>query len=112
MRDRMREMFQGGGGPQGDLREAMTNMREEMEKEILGVLTKSQQEKFEELKGEKFEMPENMGRGGRGNFGRGGPGGGAPGAEGGGRRGGSGQGRGPGGEGGGRRGGERPESEF
>ena len=91
MRERMREMFQGGGGgPQGDIREAMGKMREEMEKEILAVLTSSQQAKFEELKGEKFEMPENMGRGGFG--GRGGQGG-------------------PGGAPGGRRGGNRPQAE-
>jgi len=97
MRERMREMFQGGGGgPQGDIREAMGKMREEMEKEILAVLTSSQQAKFEELKGEKFEMPENMGRGGFG--GRGG------------QRGPGGQG-GPGGAPGGRRGGNRPQAE-
>ncbi len=95
MRERMREMFQGGGagGPGGDIREAMGKMREEMEKEILSVLTSTQQSKFEEMKGEKFEMPENAGRGGRGGFG-------GPGGQGG-----------PGGANGGRRGGNRPQPE-
>ena len=108
MREKMREMFQGGGGPQGDLRESMMKMREEMEKDILSVLTTSQQEKFEEMKGEKFEMPQMMGRGGfgqGGQRGQGGPGGqrgqGGPGGQ-----------RGPGGAQGGRRGGDRPQSDF
>ena len=102
MREKMREMFQGGGGPQGDLRESMMKMREEMEKDILSVLTTSQQEKFEEMKGEKFEMPQMMGRGGRGGFGQGGQRGqGGPGGQ-----------RGPGGAQGGRRGGDRPQSDF
>ncbi len=100
MRERMREMFQGGGGAQGNIREAMGKMREEMEEEILAVLSSDQQKKFEEMKGADFEMPENMGRGsnggGRGSFGRGGQGGG--------------QGGGPGGSSGGRRGG-RPQGE-
>jgi len=83
-------------------------MREEMEKDILSVLTTSQQEKFEEMKGEKFEMPQMMGRGGfgqGGQRGQGGPGGqrgqGGPGGQ-----------RGPGGAQGGRRGGDRPQSDF
>jgi hypothetical protein len=102
MRERMREMFQGGGGPGGDFREVFGKLREEMEKEVLAVLDSSQQTQFAEMKGEPFEMPENLGRGpggpGGGRFrGPGGPGGG-PGAQGG-----------PGGRGG-RRGG-RPQAE-
>lgn len=94
MRDKMgtmmREMFQnrgqggdGGGFDRDAMREKMTEAREEVEKEILGVLTSDQKKKFEEMKGEKFEMPEGQrfgfggGRGGPGGFGggRGGPGG-------------------------------------
>ncbi len=73
MRERMREMFQAGGGPGGFDREAFGKLREDMEKEVLAVLDSGQQKTFEEMKGEKFEMPENFGRGG---FGGGPPGGG------------------------------------
>lgn len=107
MRERMREMFQAGGGPGaggGDFREAFGKLREEMEKEILAVLDSGQQAKFEEMKGEKFEMPENFGRG---PGGPGGPGGGPGGGRFGRGPGGPG---GPGGAPGGRRGG-RPETE-
>lgn len=95
---KMREMFQAGGGPGNFDREAFGKLREQMEKDLLAVLDSGQQAKFEELKGEKFEMPE-------GAFGRGGPGGpggfGGPGGPGGG----------PGGPGGrGSRGG-RPQPE-
>jgi nanoRNase/pAp phosphatase (c-di-AMP/oligoRNAs hydrolase) len=84
MREQMRELFQGGGGGGGDPRAAFAKVREEMEKEILTVLNAGQQKKFEEMKGEKFEMPESFGRGG---FGGGPPGGGGGrgGAPGGGR---------------------------
>ena len=101
LRERMRETFQGGGAG-GNFREAFSKLREEMEKELLAVLTTDQQKQFEEMKGEKFEMPEGafgaMGRGGPGGGFRGGPGGGRPGG-------------GPGGPGGRRRGGGRPEAE-
>ena len=79
---KMREMFQAGGGPGAIDREAFGKLREETEKEVLAVLESGQQAKFEEMKGEAFEMPEGaLGRGGFGGGpggpgGRGGPGGG------------------------------------
>jgi hypothetical protein len=101
LRERMREAFQGGGGRE-NIRETFGKIREEIEKELLAVLTSDQQKQFEEMKGEKFDMPE----GALGAFGRG------PGGPGGGFRGGPGGGPGgPGGPGGRRRGGGRPEAE-
>ena len=105
MRERMREMFQGGGGQGGFDREAFAKVREEMEKEILTVLDADQQKKFEEMKGEKFEMPE--GAFGRGGFGGPGGGPGGPGGFGGGRGGPGG----PGGQQGDRQRGGRPQAE-
>lgn len=47
-------------------------MREEGQKNVLAVLTKEQQAKFEEMQGKKFEFPERRGRfGGRGGRERG-----------------------------------------
>lgn len=93
MRDKMRELFSSGN--RDGIREAFGKMQEEMRKEVIAVLSSDQQKQFEEMKGEKFEMPE----GGFGGFGGrgGGPGG----------RGGPGGGRGFGGRPGGDRGGER-----
>ncbi|MEM9367350.1 MAG: hypothetical protein AAGD07_15260 [Planctomycetota bacterium] len=121
MGDRVREVFQSGDREQ--MRELMEAARDEVEAETLGVLTTEQKAKFEELKGEPFEMPEREGRfgrgggpgGGGGGFGGrgGGPGGGGFGGRGGGPGGGfggrGGQGGGRGGPGGGfgGRGGER-----
>ena len=103
MREGMRELFTSGGGREG-MREKIEKMREDMEGDVLGVLTSDQKKKFEEMKGEKFEMPE-------GAFGRGGQGGGGGfGGRGGGQQGGRG-GRG-GGEQGGRGGGERQRPEV
>ena len=93
MREKMREMFAGGGGPGGFDREKMQSMmedaRKETDKQIGEALTSDQKKKLEDMKGEKFEFPE---RGGRGGFGgRGGRPGGAGGAGGrGGRPGGAG----------------------
>lgn len=91
MGEKIRELFSSGN--RDGMREAMTKMREDMEKEVLGVLTSTQQKQFEDMKGEKFEMPEGSrigfgGRGGtRGGFGgaggRGGDGGGGRGGRGG-----------------------------
>ena len=104
MREGMRELFTSGGGREG-MREKIEKMRKDMEGDVLGVLTSDQKKKFEEMKGEKFEMPEGaFGRGGRGGFG--GRGGGEQGGRGG--RGGGEQG-GRGGRGGGER--QRPEVE-
>ena len=72
MREGMRELFTSGGGREG-MREKIEKMREDMEGDVLGVLTSDQKKKFEEMKGEKFEMPEGAfgrgGQGGRGGFG-------------------------------------------
>ena len=69
MREGMRELFTSGGGREG-MREKIEKMRADMEGDVLAVLTSDQKKKFEEMKGEKFEMPEgSFGRGGRGGFG-------------------------------------------
>lgn len=67
----MRELFQ-DAGPDGDreaMRTKMTELRKQNEEKTLAVLTDAQKKQFEEMKGKKFDMPENAGRGG---FGRGG----------------------------------------
>ncbi|MEM9645046.1 MAG: hypothetical protein AAF989_08625 [Planctomycetota bacterium] len=56
----------------GMMRDVMVKSREDAEKDMMGVLTSDQKKKFEELKGEHFDMPER----GRGGFGGGRPGGG------------------------------------
>lgn len=90
MRSKMQELFR--SGDRDAMREAFAKMRETSEQKVLAVLSSDQREKFEEMKGEDFEMPE----GNRGGFGgRGGPGGG----------------RGPGGDDGGRRRGRPPVEE-
>lgn len=78
MREKMREIFQGGGqgGDRDQIRDQMTEMRKEMEKGVLAVLSKEQQQGFEKLKGEPFEMPQRTGR--RRGRGQGGGGGGQP----------------------------------
>lgn len=62
MREKMREMF--SGGDRNGMREKMMEIRKEMEEKVLGVLTSDQKAKFEEMKGDPFEMPERVGRGG------------------------------------------------
>ena len=124
MREGMRELF--SSGSREGIREKMEKMRDDMEGDVLAVLTSDQKKKFEEMKGEKFEMPEgSRGQGGRGGFGgrgggeqggRGGRGGGEQGGRGGrggGEQGGRG-GRGGGEQGGrgGRGGGERQRPEI
>ena len=99
MRTKMGELFRSGN--REGIREAMEEARKETEKTVLAVLTSDQKKKFDEMKGEPFEMP-------RPQFGgRGGPGGdrggrGRPGGDRGGR---------PGGDRGGRPGGGRPSAE-
>ncbi len=63
MRSKMQELFQGGN--REGIREKMQEMRKEAEGKVLTVLTGDQKKKFEELKGEAFEMPERT-RGRRG----------------------------------------------
>jgi hypothetical protein len=105
MREKMREIFSSAGGDRDKMREAFGKVGEEIEKDVVGVLTSDQKKEFEKMKGEPFEFPE----GSRGGFGRGGPGGGGgPGVGGrggrGGNAGGDAGGRGRGGRGGGERG--------
>jgi Spy/CpxP family protein refolding chaperone len=51
-----RELRQGGRNDQA--REQLRKLRKEGEAKVLAVLTAEQKEKFEQLKGQKFEMPE------------------------------------------------------
>ena len=110
MRDSMREIF--ASGNREGIREKIEKMRDDMEGDVLAVLNTDQKKKFEEMKGEPFEMPEGAMRGGRG--GQGGAPGGQQGRGGFGGRGGGDQG-GRGGRGGGDQGGggerQRPEVE-
>jgi hypothetical protein len=75
MDTRRREAFQGGNREGG--RERFEAMRKEAEEKTLAVLTAEQKTKFEQMKGEAFELDRSQ------LFGRGGPGG--PGGPGGGR---------------------------
>ena len=63
----MRDLF--GGGDREAARTKMAELRKQNEEKTLAVLTEDQKKQFEEMKGKKFDMPENAGRGG---FGRGG----------------------------------------
>ncbi|MBI2478236.1 MAG: hypothetical protein HYV60_06220 [Planctomycetia bacterium] len=71
MRAEMQTLFQGGN--RDGLREKIEELRKGIESEALGKLTQSQRDKFAEMKGEKFDLPQ----GGFGGFGggQGGPGG-------------------------------------
>lgn len=88
--EEMREAFgrgRGRGGEEGgrggfnpeEMRARMEEMQQKMNDGIAAALTAEQKQKFEDLKGEKFEFPEFQGFGGRGGpggfGGRGGPGG-------------------------------------
>lgn len=71
----MREAFGGGGAGGGDreaMRTKMAELRKQNEEKTLAVLTEDQKKQFEEMKGKKFDMPENAARGGFGNRGAGG----------------------------------------
>jgi len=62
----MRELFgAGAGGDREAARTKMADLRKQNEEKTLAVLTDAQKKNFEELKGKKFDMPENPGRGGR-----------------------------------------------
>jgi hypothetical protein len=73
--EKMREMFQGGFGP--EMRDKMRAFRDESESKMKEILTAAQKEQMESLKGTEFKFPEPQmrGPGGRGGAG-GGPGGG------------------------------------
>ncbi len=59
-----RELFRGGQDRE-NIREKMTELREKSQSDIMAVLTDDQKQKFEEMKGEPFKMPERQFRGGR-----------------------------------------------
>jgi Spy/CpxP family protein refolding chaperone len=63
----MRELFTGGGDREA-ARSKMADLRKQTDEKTLAVLSEDQKKQFEELKGKKFDMPENAGRrpGGRG----------------------------------------------
>jgi len=69
-RDKFRELFRRGDNGErpsfDEIRKKMTEIRAGIEKEMLGVLTKSQQAKFEKMKGKPFDVSKLRGeRGGR-----------------------------------------------
>ena len=64
MRSKMRELFQSDN--RDGIRSAFETMRKDAETKVLAVLTQEQRQKFEEMKGTAFEMPEQADRGGRG----------------------------------------------
>lgn len=66
------ELFQGGN--REGIREKMQEMRKEAEGKVLAVLTGDQKKKFEEMKGEPFEMPQRTRTRGGGRRGGGGQG--------------------------------------
>lgn len=83
-REKMRELFQGdfAEGNRDGMREKFEAIRKEADAKVLAVLTKEQQEQFEDMKGKSFDMPRGAfgfgqrgGRGGPGARGRGGFGG-------------------------------------
>lgn len=78
----MRESF--GSGDREAIAKTMAEAREASLQEVLGVLTDEQREKYEEMRGEKFDLPASAMIGGF--RGRGGPGAGGPGRRGGGGR--------------------------
>ena len=74
MREKMGEMFRGGGGDREAMAAKMKEIRKEIEGKLLAVLDDKQKSEFEKLKGAPFELPD-MSMGGRGFGGQGGPGG-------------------------------------
>ncbi|MCL4201310.1 MAG: hypothetical protein KJ000_02365 [Pirellulaceae bacterium] len=84
MRERMQAIMQGGN--RETMRDEFAKLRKESDDKVLAVLTSAQKAKFEEMKGEAFEMPAQTfgGRGGQpGAGGQPGGRGGQPGARGG-----------------------------
>lgn len=71
MRSRIQELMKKAGSEGGGFdREMFSKVQEELQEEVLGVLTSEQRAKFEEMKGEPFEMPSrNQGLGGSGGSG-------------------------------------------
>jgi hypothetical protein len=78
---KIQDLFSGGGDPQAAMQK-MPEIRQDTEKQLMGVLTDAQKASLEKMKGQKLDIPESeLGGFGRGR-GRGGPGG--PGGPGGG----------------------------
>lgn len=78
MREKMREIFENAGDDREGSMKKVQELRAEMDKEVLALLSDEQRKLFEDLKGEKVELPQMGGRGFGG--GRQGGGGGRPGA--------------------------------
>lgn len=91
MREKMVEIFRGGGGDRDAMRKKMEAASKEVEDKMMSVLTSDQKQEFAELKGKAFEFPRPERRGGAGGGQRGGRGGEDGGGRG--RRGGRGGGR-------------------
>ena len=66
-----RDAFRDAGEDRDAIRTKMADLRKQNEEKTLAVLTEDQKKQFEEMKGKKFDMPENAGRGGFGNRGGG-----------------------------------------
>lgn len=78
----LREQFQGGGFGQGQGAQQMQQMRDQMEKQMLEVLTPAQRQQWQQMQGKPFQFEggrPNFWGGGRGGFGgqQGGPRGGS-----------------------------------
>lgn len=69
----MREQFQGGGFGQGQGAQILQQMRDQIEKQMLDVLTPAQQQQWQQMQGKpfQFEGGRPMLWGGMGGFGRG-----------------------------------------
>ena len=64
MMSKMQELFQ--SGDREAMRGKMTELRDAANKDVVALLSDEQAKKLEELKGEKFEMPQGRGPGGGG----------------------------------------------
>ncbi len=58
------QSLRAGGGDQGEMREKMGKLRDELSEKALAVLTDEQREKLDKMKGAEFKFPQQ--RGGRG----------------------------------------------
>lgn len=62
---KLRELFTGDAGDREAARTKMTELRKETDEKVLAVLSEDQKKKFEDMKGKKFDMPEQPARRGR-----------------------------------------------
>lgn len=58
------QSLRAGGGAQGEIREKMGKLRDELGEKALAVLTDPQREKLDKMKGAKFDFPRQRGGGG------------------------------------------------